>query len=150
MVIANDVRKAIRKKDFDKAYSMMEHLSIDAKIELLCNQVAINDDASMYLFLLYLVAMDGNAAVWHFRCFVYLVFESSLFNDSMCLAAWHAKNAMQLDNRNVEYKRAALSVFAGYPEQFFTDEEFSKMARDVIRSNPNDNDALNYIREHQR
>ena len=50
----------------------------------------------MYLFLLNLMARDENDAEWNFRCFMYLFFNSSFFDDSMCLAAWHAKSALRI------------------------------------------------------
>lgn len=145
MKVADQVRKAIKQNAFDEAYSAMGQLSIGEKVDLLFNQVTLEDNTCMYLFLLYLVARDENEAEWNFRCFMYLVFDSSFFDDSMCLAAWHAKNAIHSAPQNVEYKKAVLSVFSGYPEQYFSNKELVQMANAVICVYPDDNDAIEYL-----
>lgn len=145
MKITEQVRKAIRDCDFDKAYSTMEYLSITEKVDLLFNRISLFNNVNMYLFLLYLISKGKDTAELNFRCFIYLVFESSLFNDSMCLAAWHARNALSLDEGNIEYIKAIFSVFAGYSEQFFTREEFNRMAETLVRTCPDCNEALEYL-----
>lgn len=145
MKLAEHVKKLIKGNDFDKAYSVIEHFSIAEKVELLFNQVTLADNTSMYLFLLYLISRDKDIAEWHYRCFVYLVFESSLFNDSMYLASWHARNALNLDNGNLEYIKTIFSVFVGYPEQFFTCDEFKAMATTIVHSCTDCAEALEYL-----
>lgn len=131
---------------YDNAYELVKRFSCEEKWKIISQKMYNEDPKLVYTFLMYLVAIDNNEAKWQFYCYLYLVFYHPVFNDSMCLAAWHIKQALRLEPNNVDYKKQVISIFYSYSEQYFSDEEYLGYAKDVICLEPENEKAMNILK----
>lgn len=123
------IKKLVTKSLFEKAYNLIKDYSTEEKWKIISNNLHRTDPLRVYSFLRYLVARDEFCAKWEYYCFVYLVYCNPFFDDSMRLAAWHLRRAIELDNNSIEYTDQAISVFYSYPIRYFSDEEFLSMRK---------------------
>lgn len=135
----------IREMEYEKAYLLMHSLSLEEKWEVLSTDLYDEDPKIIYIFLLYLIAIDGNEAEWQYYCCLYLIYCNSFFNDTMRVASWHIKQAIRLNQNNIAYKKQVISVFYSYSEQYFSYKEYYQYAIDVLKENQNDLDARKII-----
>ena len=135
----------IREMEYEKAYLLMHSLSLEEKWEVLSTDLYDEDPKIIYIFLLYLIAIDGNEAEWQYYCCLYLIYCNSFFNDTMRVASWHIKQAIRLNPNNIAYKKQVISVFYSYSEQYFSYKEYYQYAIDVLKVNQNDLDARKII-----
>lgn len=131
--MSDKIIQLIREMEFDKAYLLMYSLSLEDKWEVLSTDLYDEDPKIIYVFLLYLIATDGNEAEWQYYCCLYLIYCNPFFDDAMRLAAWHIKQAIRLNPKNIEYKKQVISVFYSYSEQYFSSEEYYQYAIDVLK-----------------
>lgn len=136
MKVKQNIKKLVSKGLFEQAYGLIADYSIEDKWEIIRNELYRVDPAQIYSFLRYLVAKDAISAEWEYYCFVYLVYCDPFFDDSMRLAAWHLRKAIELDCKNIEYMKQVISVFYTYNDCYFSDEEFFLIAKEVIRHDP--------------
>ena len=121
----------IVKSKFEQAYNLIKDYSTDEKWEIISNGLYHIDPFQTYSFMMYLIAKETCEAEWEYYCFVYLVYCNPFFDDSMRLAAWHLKRALELDCNNIEYMKQVVSVFYSFSEQYFSDVEFLRMAKAI-------------------
>lgn len=131
----------ILERRWEKAYFLIQKMSLERKWELLSTDLYDEDPRDIYLFMLYLISIDGNEAQWHYYCSSYLIFCHPFFDDSMRLASWHIKQAIKLNPKNNDYKKIVISIFYGYPEEYFTQQDYYQFATDVLKENKDDPDA---------
>jgi len=143
--MSNKIIKRIREMEYEKAYSLMYSLSIEEKWQILSNNSSDEDPKTIYTFLLYLIATDGNDAEWHYYCCLYLIYCNPFFDDTMKLASWHIKQAIRLSPKNIDYKKQVISIFYSYSEQYFSVKEYYQYAVDVLQENQDDSDAKKII-----
>ena len=143
--MSDKIVQSIREMKYEKAYLLMSSLSLEKKWEILSTDLYDENPKDIYVFILYLMAIDGNEAEWQYYCCLYLIYCNPFFDDTMRLASWHIKQAIRLNPKNIEYKKQVISTFYSYSEQFFSDEEYYHYALDVLKESPNDSDAKKII-----
>ena len=123
----------IREMRYEKAYLLIHKMSLEEKWEILSTNLYDEDPMKIYLFMLYMISIDGNESEWHYYCASYLIFCHPLFDDSMGLASWHIKQAIKLNPKENKYKEIVIHIFYGYPEEYFTQEDYYQFANDIIK-----------------
>ncbi len=143
--MSDKIIQLIRKMEYEKAYLLMYSLSLEEKWEVVSTDLYDEDPKIIYVFLLYLIATDGNEAEWQYYCCLYLIYCNPFFGDTMKLASWHIKQAIRLNPKNIGYKKQVISIFYSYPEQYFSHKEYCQYAVDVLKDDPDDSEAKKII-----
>lgn len=143
--MSDKIIQLICEMEYEKAYSLMYSLSLKEKWEVLSTDLYDADPKTIYVFLLYLIAIDGNEAEWQYYCCLYLIYCNPFFDDTMRLASWHIKQAIRLNPKNIGYKKQVISIFYSYSEQYFSYKEYYQYAVDVLKENQDDSDAKEII-----
>jgi len=136
-----NIKSLIKKALFEQAYLLIKDYNTAGKWNILLNELNGVAPSIVYSFLRYLVARDTTNAEWEYYCFVYLVYCDPFFDDSMRLAAWHLRKAIELDCKNIDYMKQVISVFYTYNDYFFSDEEFFLMAKQIFQCDPTSKEA---------
>ena len=143
--MSDKIVQSICEMKYEKAYLLMRSLSLEEKWEILSADLYDEDPKIIYVFLLYLIAIDGNEAEWQYYCCLYLIYCNPFFDDTMRLASWHIKQAIRLNPKNIGYKKQVISTFYSYSEQYFSNEEYYHYAVDVLKEDQGDSDAKKII-----
>ncbi len=143
--MSDKIAQSIRDMEYEKAYLLMLSLSLEEKWELLSTDLYNEDPKNIYVFLLYLIATDGNESEWQYYCCLYLIYCNPFFDDTMRLASWHIKQAIRLNPKNTEYKKQVISTFYSYSEQFFSNEDYYYYAVDVLKEDQDNLSAKKII-----
>ena len=141
MKAKQNITNLIKKALFEQAYLLIKDYNTGGKWNIILNELNGVAPSIVYSFLRYLVARDAINAEWEYYCFIYLVYCDPFFDDSMRLAAWHLRKAIELDNKNIDYMKQVISVFYTYNDCFFSDEEFFLMAKQVLQYDPTSKEA---------
>ena len=140
-----EIIRLILESKYEQAYTRMDNMTLEEKWKFVGDELFNEEPKTVYTFLLYLVAKDNNEAEWQFNCFLYLVYYNPFFDDTMKLASWHIKRALELNSNNLEYKKQVISILFSYPEQNLSNEEFLKYANDVLDYEPANQKAREII-----
>lgn len=143
--MSSKIIQLIHEMEYEKAYSLMCSLSLDEKWEIISTDLYDEDPKIIYVFLLYMIAIDDNEAQWQYYCCLYLIYCNPFFDDTFRLASWHIKQAIKLNSKNIEYKKQVISIFYSYSEQYFSFEEYYQYALDVLEEEHDNIDAKNII-----
>lgn len=141
----NNIKQSIINMEFEKAYLSICSLSLEEKWNIISTNLYYEDPKVIYVFLLYLIAKDGNEAEWQYYCCLYLIFCNPFFDDTMRLASWHIKQAIRLNPKNIEYKKQVVSTFYSYSEQYFSCEEYYRYSEDILREEQDNIEAKTII-----
>ena len=148
--MSDKIVQLIRDMEYEKAYLLMDSLSVEEKWEILSVNLCDEDPKVIYVFLLYLISIDGNESEWQYYCSLYLIYCNPFFDDTMRLASWHIKQAIKLDSKNTAYKKQVISIFYSYPEQYFSNDEYYHYAVDVLKEDQDDLDAKKVLSDLKR
>lgn len=143
--MSDKIVQSIREMEYEKAYLLIHSLPLEEKWAILSTDLYDEDPKIIYVFLLYLIAIDGHEAEWHYYCCLYLIYCNPFFDDTMGLASWHIKQAIRLNPKNIGYKKQVVSTFYSYSEQYFSNKEYYQYALDVLKEDQDDSDAKKII-----
>ena len=127
--------------EYEKAYLLIKSLTLEEKWAVLSTGLYDEDPRNVYIFLVYLIAVDGNESEWQYYCCLYLIYCNPFFDDTMRLASWHIKQAIRLNPHNIEYKKQVITIFYSYSEQYFSFKEYYQYAVDVLKEEQDNSDA---------
>ena len=65
--------------EYEKAYLLIKSLTLEEKWEVLSTGLYDEDPRNVYIFLVYLIAVDGNESEWQYYCCLYLIYCNPFF-----------------------------------------------------------------------
>ena len=139
----NQLRKLIINGDFSKAYLEINQLGIEEVYDFLIDLACDTKNIVVYGFVFYLISRK-EIHIFHSLASDILAFPLCSLQRAYALALFHARRALELDPENIEHLQF-LILFYDIPEKLIEESEALKIAKEILKRNPESNLAKETI-----
>ncbi len=143
-IIIEQLDELILLGEFEAAKKSFVSLPKKEQSNYLLDLAYDSESISTYTFLIKLL-LDQESFYWHYIATEIFMVSLCYLNGADAVGIFHIKRAIELNSSDINLKSLYLTYFNGNPEPFLTYEEAIKIAKEILRLDANNADALDAL-----